>query len=339
MRIHVIEPCSISSIESPGRRRSGSSRSETADQIAAASADLHQHSCSTSGSPGLRVKGVLHGQSQNEPYTAESATAPFSRRRRATTGTAAARSSPRTRPCCTRLQYAYRDRRARKGDFRRLWIQRINAAARENGTSYSRFVSGPEAERGRGRPQGPRRPCRHGPRGVQSPGSSQSADTSATAVIPAKTDSTERAPIGRRTQPEWTAGASPDRSGSACGTKRVQRLRRLLQRRSARLADGVFVAEGVKLLDCALDAACSRSNPSTSRADALDSPESASRSSGPSLPAPAAFELGPGVSSRGSLVTVTPQPVLAVVRTPEATLEDRIGRGSRGRLRGRERPR
>jgi large subunit ribosomal protein L20 len=40
------------------------------------------------------------------------------------------------------LQYAYRDRRARKGDFRRLWIQRINAAARDNGTSYSRFVSG-----------------------------------------------------------------------------------------------------------------------------------------------------------------------------------------------------
>jgi large subunit ribosomal protein L20 len=40
------------------------------------------------------------------------------------------------------LQYAYRDRRARKGDFRRLWIQRINAAARENGTSYSQFVAG-----------------------------------------------------------------------------------------------------------------------------------------------------------------------------------------------------
>jgi large subunit ribosomal protein L20 len=40
------------------------------------------------------------------------------------------------------LQYAYRDRRARKGDFRRLWIQRINAAARQNGTSYSRLVAG-----------------------------------------------------------------------------------------------------------------------------------------------------------------------------------------------------
>ena len=40
------------------------------------------------------------------------------------------------------LQYAYRDRRARKGDFRQLWIQRINAAARQNGISYSRFING-----------------------------------------------------------------------------------------------------------------------------------------------------------------------------------------------------
>ncbi len=40
------------------------------------------------------------------------------------------------------LQYAYRDRRARKGDFRQLWIQRINAAARLNGTTYSRFIAG-----------------------------------------------------------------------------------------------------------------------------------------------------------------------------------------------------
>jgi large subunit ribosomal protein L20 len=40
------------------------------------------------------------------------------------------------------LLYAYRDRRARKRDFRRLWIQRINAAARMNGLSYSRFMHG-----------------------------------------------------------------------------------------------------------------------------------------------------------------------------------------------------
>ncbi len=38
--------------------------------------------------------------------------------------------------------YAFRDRRARKGEFRRLWIQRINAACRSNGTSYSRFIAG-----------------------------------------------------------------------------------------------------------------------------------------------------------------------------------------------------
>jgi large subunit ribosomal protein L20 len=40
------------------------------------------------------------------------------------------------------LWYAYRDRRARKGDLRRLWIVRINAAARINGLSYSRFMYG-----------------------------------------------------------------------------------------------------------------------------------------------------------------------------------------------------
>ena len=40
------------------------------------------------------------------------------------------------------LVYAYRDRRARKGDFRRLWIQRINAAARANGMTYNRFIQG-----------------------------------------------------------------------------------------------------------------------------------------------------------------------------------------------------
>ena len=39
-------------------------------------------------------------------------------------------------------QYAFRDRRARKGEFRRLWIQRINAACRLNDMSYSQFVAG-----------------------------------------------------------------------------------------------------------------------------------------------------------------------------------------------------
>ncbi len=40
------------------------------------------------------------------------------------------------------LRYAYRDRRARKGEFRALWIQRINAGAREYGLTYARFMNG-----------------------------------------------------------------------------------------------------------------------------------------------------------------------------------------------------
>ncbi len=40
------------------------------------------------------------------------------------------------------LQYAYRDRRTRKRNFRALWIQRINAAARQNGLTYGRFING-----------------------------------------------------------------------------------------------------------------------------------------------------------------------------------------------------
>jgi len=43
------------------------------------------------------------------------------------------------------MTYAYRDRRARKGDFRKLWISRINAAARANDITYNRFIQGLKA--------------------------------------------------------------------------------------------------------------------------------------------------------------------------------------------------
>ena len=43
------------------------------------------------------------------------------------------------------LVYNYRDRKARKGDFRRLWIQRINAAVRAEGLTYNRFIQGLKA--------------------------------------------------------------------------------------------------------------------------------------------------------------------------------------------------
>ena len=43
------------------------------------------------------------------------------------------------------LVYSYRDRKKRKGDFRRLWIQRINTTARQNGMTYNRFIQGLKA--------------------------------------------------------------------------------------------------------------------------------------------------------------------------------------------------
>lgn len=59
------------------------------------------------------------------------------------------RSSTAYRPALERvekaLQYAYRDRRNKKREFRGLWIQRINAAVRDHGLTYSRFMAGVKA--------------------------------------------------------------------------------------------------------------------------------------------------------------------------------------------------
>ncbi|MBI0433191.1 50S ribosomal protein L20 [Roseomonas sp. KE0001] len=59
------------------------------------------------------------------------------------------RSSTGYRPALERvekaLQYAYRDRRVKKREFRGLWIQRINAAVREHGLTYSKFIAGLKA--------------------------------------------------------------------------------------------------------------------------------------------------------------------------------------------------
>ena len=51
------------------------------------------------------------------------------------------------------LRYTYRDRRVRKRDYRALWIQRIGAAARNNGTTYSQLIHGAEGRRHRSGPQ------------------------------------------------------------------------------------------------------------------------------------------------------------------------------------------
>ena len=61
----------------------------------------------------------------------------------------------------TALKYAFVGRRDKKRDFRRLWIVRINAAAREQGLTYGQLMRGPEDRRRRARSQDARRPRRH----------------------------------------------------------------------------------------------------------------------------------------------------------------------------------
>ena len=58
------------------------------------------------------------------------------------------------------LNYAFRDRRVKKRDFRALWITRINAAARINGLSYSKLIHGLKTAKCRNRPKGAGRPGR-----------------------------------------------------------------------------------------------------------------------------------------------------------------------------------
>ena len=71
------------------------------------------------------------------------------------------------------LQYMYRDRRNKKREIRRLWITRINAAARINGLSYSVFMNGLKKGRRRARPQGARRHGRERSERLRRPGGSR----------------------------------------------------------------------------------------------------------------------------------------------------------------------
>lgn len=68
------------------------------------------------------------------------------------------------------LNYAYRDRRARKGEFRKLWIARINAAARLNDITYNRLIQGLKAAGVEVDRKKPRRHCDQRPGGVHRAG-------------------------------------------------------------------------------------------------------------------------------------------------------------------------
>ena len=204
------------------------------------------------------------------------------------------------------LQYAYRDRRARKGDFRRLWIQRINAAARANGTSYSRLIAGlREAE--------------------------VDVDRKVLADLAVTDPERLRPPGARWRRPPWPTTPAPARrvGGGRPGTAPDHRAR-------PSGTSGSSACAG-----CCAGAACAaRRGPSSSKgsssspAPSTPAPRSRPcssttgpragpdggrrRSSGPASRGARVFELAPGVLERVA-DTVTPQPVLAVVRMPAAT--------------------
>ena len=205
------------------------------------------------------------------------------------------------------LQYAYRDRRARKGDFRQLWIQRINAGARSHGMSYSRLIAGLRTA------------------GVE-------VDRKVLADLAVRDDAAfARAgrcrpggpvgPVGRRVGHGLTP--APARSASpllrSFRHEAVQRLRRLTGRRSARQAEGRFVVEGAKLLGEARAAgAGSRRSFSTAAAAGPTERE---------LAAPCGHDGSPAVRGAAGVLaracdTVTPQPVAAIVGTVDIGLAE-----------------
>ena len=188
------------------------------------------------------------------------------------------------------MQYAYRDRRARKGDFRKLWIQRINAGARQHGMSYSRLINGlhlagVEVDRK-----------------VLADLAVSDPEAFGALVATAQDALSQRARGRGRFLTQRLAFTH----------RRVRRLRGLLQKRSARWAERAFVAEGAELIRCALDAGRARRvGLRLARRRSTTGPPRRS-AGGPTAAGARVFPLAAGVLERVA-DTVTPQPVLAVL--------------------------
>ena len=195
------------------------------------------------------------------------------------------------------LQYAYRDRRARKGDFRKLWIQRINAAARRERHELQPAHRRPAPGRGRGRPQDPRRP-----RGAATPRPSAPLVEVAAAGATATADQADEADRGRLLS-QALALRAPAGPAPARGCSR---------KRSARRAERAFVAEGAELARGGAARPACPSRRVYRRRRGRDDPAVVAGRRRARRPRCPVFELGPGVIERVA-DTVTPQPLLAVV--------------------------
>ena len=154
--------------------------------------------------------------------------------------------------------YAYRDRRVRKRDFRRLWITRINAAARQEGMSYSELMHGLERGRRRGQPQDARRDRGRRSRGLPPicrarPGGRRG--------LAAATGST--LPGGSRKRPAFFVLPTPTSPQTMTITSpHNERLKlvRKLQQRKHREREDLFVSEGEDLVAAARRPGASRSS-------------------------------------------------------------------------------
>ena len=198
------------------------------------------------------------------------------------------------------MQYAYRDRRARKGDFRQLWIQRINAAARLNGSTYSRLIAGLH------------RADVDVDRKVLA--DLAVSEPEAFAVLGA---GGQRRAGQRHGQ---CRGRFLTQHQLASTHHRVRRVRQLLRKRSLRASERALVVEGAELLAAAIQSGLP-----------IESVYVAPEGHGvPSVTevveqgfavGARVFDLAPGVLERVS-DTVTPQPVVAVVGFLPGTLAD-----------------
>ena len=191
-------------------------------------------------------------------------------------GSIARPNSSSTTPC-----YSYRDRRAKKGDFRRLWIQRINAGARANGMTYNRFIQA----------------CAP-PRSTSTVACSPSSRSTMRSRSPRSSRSrrpTSRPPPTPRPAPERSSrsafirapGQCPDQSPVRPGAAVAA-----LARRSARSAGGRFLVEGPQECGswCAtrrppLSTSMSRSTagPGTPRSSRRRMPQAASSTTSPTM--------------------------------------------------------
>ena len=135
--------------------------------------------------------------------------------------------------------YAYRDRRARKGDFRKLWIARINAAARAEGMTYNRFISGLKTAGCRGRPQDPRRSGRDRSDRVRRSGRDRQGQPGRPRPPrPRRPDRTRQPAVRRGLSPPSEPIAPPSASAGALRSARGCSAARTGRRRGQFLAEG-----------------------------------------------------------------------------------------------------